>query len=109
LFEDPQTMPDSMMPYRGGIPQSPVKPFLRSPHCHPGTAFVKHRLLAMAQQIECLPAPLGSHLVVFRFSAITRTTLLPYQGSGEEFLALDTQIADWLPPRVFPALLEKYS
>ena len=80
--------------------RSPTLAVLPMAACPPsvgsGTKSVWLRFFEAAARVECVPAPPGSHLVVFRFSEFDETRNY-HQVQVEAFAALDTQLADWIP------------
>jgi hypothetical protein len=101
LFKDPKIVHDAMMAYRTGAPSAAPPPSPKPPPLEPGIKLVSLRFYDSAQCVECVPAPAGSHLVVFRFSEFTPSGLRQPGGPKYLFAALDTQLADWIPDRLF--------
>jgi hypothetical protein len=113
LFRDPQTVPGAMLAYRSGPKPHSAPATPQPPALQPGRERVSLGWFRQAACIECLPAPPGSHLVVFRFSDFGR---IPWRASEallfvagdpdsssaatEAFLALDTQLHEWIPGRL---------
>jgi hypothetical protein len=96
LFHDPAgIMSEAMWPFRSGPPRM-IKPSVRqAPLLRAGTKEVWLRFFSHTRYVECVPAPPGSHLVVFRFSDFAA---VKWKLQAEEwFAALDTQLGDWLP------------
>src|ERR1019366_3115336 len=109
LFKDPGTVPLAMSAYRSGPPPSMPVPVPGQTALKPGTGIVRIRSWGTPACAECVAAPPGSHLVVFRFSQFVRPVPVPkYLTVAEEaFMVLDTQMADLLPGHVLPALRER--
>lgn len=50
-----------------------------------------------AKSVQYLPGPVDSHLVIFRFSDYAPHDFLRPPPTGERFVALDTQLCQWIP------------
>jgi len=103
LFKDPKIVNDVMSAYRSGPPQASIPTTPQLPLLGPGKELVSLWVFADARSIECLPGPVGSHLVIFRFSGIPQYSLLSLirqictSPAGEVFIALDIQLHCWIP------------
>jgi hypothetical protein len=105
LFEDPEIVIHAMMPYRITPPRACAPTGARLPSLRPGRRSIRLRY-DDAQCVECVAGPLGSHLVVFRFSDFAPS---PWgrREAKEVLLALDTHFADWVPRARSRPLLER--
>ncbi len=106
LFQDPKIVPGAMMAYRTGPPPESAPTVPLPPSLRPGTDSVWLGFFDDAQCVECVPAPLGSYLVVFRFSDFAPSSWRRREVK-ESFVALDTQLADWVPGEMWRPLLAR--
>jgi hypothetical protein len=98
-------VPDAMRAYRRGPPPAITSTIPQPPLLKPGVESVWLRWFDHAACIECVPAPAGSHLVVFRFSRFAPRSWQRRE-TGDVFAALDKQLADWLPGKLSEAVLQ---
>jgi hypothetical protein len=95
LFHNPGVVFSSMAAYRTGLPTAATPTAPCSPPLGNGQALIPLRFFNSAQCIKCVSGPVGSCLVIFRFSEFEKHW--PRDQRPVVFAALDIQLADWIP------------
>jgi hypothetical protein len=97
LFIDPKISPDFRSFTCTSAPPCPLPENPRPPALGAATKSIRLNFYELACCLECVPAPLGSHLAICRFSDFAPDPLKVRTSPEEAFAALDTQLGDWIP------------
>ncbi len=96
MFKDPKIVPNFRSMIRGGSPPCPLPVNPLAPALGSDSKSIWLRFNDGAHRVECVPAPMGSHLVVCRFSDFGPDPLHLRLDINATFAALDTQLGDWI-------------